>query len=119
MAIIYNVLKIYKGGMNMIEKYLEKKVELGFVETLKGCKNPIELEYYLLESNINDIDELKGKKVYGVEIIKKVNDIRVENNSVQNLFCCKESTKYILNKLANNTVTPVGLPFILDDIIGI
>ncbi|WP_423230838.1 DUF6514 family protein [Anaerobacterium chartisolvens] len=32
--------------------------------------------------------------------------------------CCKESTIGILDKLVTNSVTPVGLPFILDDMLG-
>jgi hypothetical protein len=38
---------------------------------------------------------------------------------VRNLSTCRKSTEYILNKLATNTVTPVSMPFILDDMIGV
>jgi len=102
----------------MISRCLEKKVELIPDEELVEMKNSIELEYYLVESEISDLDELKGEKVYGIEIVKKAIDMPVERQVVRNLSCCRESARSMLDKLAYNTVTPVELPFILDDIIG-
>jgi len=103
----------------MVSKFLERKVELLPNDGTISFKSPVELEYYLLESIASDFEELNGKKVYGIEIIKKVDNMLVEEKYVKNFSCCKENTKAVLNKLANNTVTPAGLPFILDDMIGI
>ncbi|MCX7920688.1 MAG: DUF6514 family protein [Clostridia bacterium] len=103
----------------MLNKYLEKKIELLPNENMIGFKNPIELEYYLLESDNSDIDELSGKRVYGIEIVKKVNAMKVEEELVRNFSCCKEDTRQVLDKLANNTVTPVALSFVIDDILGL
>ncbi len=103
----------------MLNRSLEKRIELSNNEDLQGRKNSIELEYYLLESTLSDSEELTGKKAYGIEIVKKVSDTDIESKMVKNLLCCRESTRKILDKLADNTVTPVGLPFILDDMIGI
>lgn len=101
----------------MINRYLQKKVELESVDNVIGFKGAIELEYYLIESEIKDHDELSGKKAFGVEIVRKIEN-EVETKTINNLYCCKESTINLLNTLAKNTVTPIGLPFIIDDIIG-
>lgn len=102
----------------MMNKLLEKKVELLPEEDVAGNKSPIKLEYYLLESDLDDMDELSGKKVFGGEIIKKVDGMNDEMKFVRNLSCCIENTKAVIGKLAENTVTPVTLPFILDDLLG-
>ena len=103
----------------MSNKLLEKEVELLAEGSTVEFKSPMKLEYYLVESNAEDSDELLGQKVYGIEIVKKVDGAGEELGFVKNLSCCREKTEDILNLLANNTVTPVGLSFVLDDIIGI
>lgn len=102
----------------MICKCLEKRIELIPDEKLDEFKSPIELEYYLVESDTEDLEELSNEKVYGIEIVKKIDNTKLENKLVRNFSCCKESTRNVLNKLVNNTVTPLELMFILDDIIG-
>lgn len=102
----------------MINKYLEKEMKVFFGEDGSENRNPIELEYYITESETAGHSELSGQKVYGVEIIKKSDSGRIESELIKNVSCCYERTKNILSKLAENTVTPVGLPFVLDDIIG-
>ncbi len=103
----------------MVSKYLEKRVELLPDSSLNEFEKPFILEYFLLESEENDYEELKGEKVYGIEIIKFISDTEVERSTVTNLSYNKEFAGNILNKLVYNTVTPVSVPFILDDIIGI
>ena len=102
----------------MISRYFQKKIELDSIDNELRFKSPIELEYYLLESEINDCQELFGKKAYGVEIVKKINDQHFETESVRNLSCSKKSAQTILDKLAINGVTPVGLLFVIDDILA-
>ena len=99
----------------MVCRYLEKKVEI--VSNDNGYKSPMELEYYLLESNTNEFEELYERKVFGIEIVKKVNEF-IEKGKITNLFCCREKTRSILDKLACNSVTPVSLSFVIDDLLG-
>jgi len=101
----------------MLVKYLEKKVELESFDCT-AAEEPIELEYYLLESEIRGEEELDGRKVYGIEVVKRVNDVKVERKIIKDVSCFKESTLEILKRLAENSVTPVSLPFILEDMIG-
>lgn len=119
---MYNLFEFENvlGGIhNMINRLLEKSVELIPNENAMVFKSSMKLEYYLLESNSDDMDELSGKKVYGVEIIKKVDGMNDEMQVVKNLSCCINKTKAVINKLAKNSVTPVSLRFILDDMIGV
>lgn len=103
----------------MISRQLTKKVEIQPDENMSNSNNVIELEYYLLESEISDCEELDGKRIYGIEIVKKVSASAVEKETVTNLCCCKDNAESILNKLADNSVTPVGMPFVLDDMLGV
>jgi len=100
----------------MLCKCLEKKIELIPDETEEGQNNSFELEYYLLESN--DIEH-NGESIYGFEIIKKKNNVKVENEKVRNFSYCRQNTRKVLQKLADNLVTPVELLFILDDMVGV
>ncbi|MCR4437035.1 MAG: DUF6514 family protein [Clostridiales bacterium] len=103
----------------MICKYLEKKIELLPGEDTKDCANPIELEYYLLESEENELNHVSGNKIYGIEIVKKVSEWELECETIKNYSIYKDNTREILNKLANNAVTPIELQFILDDLLGV
>jgi len=103
----------------MLSKYLEKRIEVMPDENSFSLSNPIELHYYLLESDNSETEEFQSETVYGIEIVKIVNAKKIESGIVRNLSSCKKSTEFILNKLAKNTVTPVGMPFVLDDMIGV
>lgn len=103
----------------MISKFLERKIELVPDENEKNLFYPINLEYYLVESDMPGTEDLDVEKVYGIEIVKKAEGKNTEVGLVKNFSCCRESTREVLMKLADNTVTPVGLPFILDDMIGV
>lgn len=100
----------------MICKCLERKIELKPEGAFEGLESPFELEYYLIES---DSDEFAAEKAYGIEIVKKADNVKVENKMVKNYSCCRQETKNILDKIADNMVTPSELLYILDDIIGI
>lgn len=103
----------------MTKRKLEKEVEVIADGYQNSSKFPIKLEYYLLESEMDEIGDLRGKKIFGIEVVKKMQGLEDEIKSYKDLSCCEESTQYILNKLAINSVTPLGLPYVLDDIIGI
>lgn len=78
------------------------------------------LEYYLLEKEIL----LDGFSVntYGVEIVKcskgKDNTICREYRKVFDIFCTQREAEDVLEKLARNTVTPVCLLDVLENMIG-
>ena len=103
----------------MLSKCLEKKVQLTQEGNHGSEGNNIELEYYLLESEVQDDKDILGDMAYGIEIVKTVTSIKVEKEVIRNVSCCRESVAKILDMLATNTVTPIGLPFIMDDLIGV
>lgn len=104
----------------MVCKYLEKKLILVPEDMDEEFKRTIELDYYLLESEASDSDfvELKEKKIYGIEIVKKVDSKEIENKVVRNFSCCRDNAMQTVNRLAKNTVTPMAMSYILDDILG-
>ena len=102
----------------MVSKFLEKRVEVETGEDPQQNRNAMELEYYLLEIE-TDAGEQELKKAYGIEILKKQQGIHEEKKKYQDVFCSRERTKNLVEQLAENTVTTVTLPYILDDILGI
>ena len=102
----------------MVSKFLEKRVEVETGEDPQQNRNAMELEYYLLEIE-TDAGEQELKKAYGIEILKKQQGIHEEKKKYQDVFCSRERTKNLVEQLAENTVPPVTLPYILDDILGI
>ena len=98
----------------MITKHLVKKLKL----TDEDFANPVssvELEYYLIESEVDYIPELADKKVYGVSVVKKLGETCLEEEIIKNYSSCIQSTKHILQKLHDNLVTPVSLQYVLED----
>lgn len=102
----------------MVNKFLEKRVEVEFEGVYQRQGNSLELEYYLLESEYADIGEREIQKIYGVEIVKKHQGILNERKQFENIFSNREKTKNLVDLLAENTVTPSALPYILDDLLG-
>lgn len=103
----------------MVSKFLEKRVEVEFEGFSQRMGNSLELEYYLLESEYSDIGESETQKTYGVEIVEKHQGILNERKQFENIFSNREKTKSLVELLAENTVTPSSLPYILDDLLGI
>lgn len=99
-------------------KYLEKKVEILPGECSGEIKKNIELLYYLLETDPCDIDTKTGEKFYGIEILKRTEEKKYECEMIRNFSNSETSTKNLLEILATNKVTPVTLPFVMDDILG-
>lgn len=102
----------------MLIKNLEKKIKVKHEENMISTLSIFELEYYLLESRITSDDELNGKKTFGIEIVKKLDGGKVERRSIMNFSCNIETVRDLITRLAYNSVTPVGLPDIIDDLIG-
>ena len=99
-------------------KYLEKKIDIIPEESSGEVKKNIELSYYLLESDISDFDTITGEKFYGIEILKRTEEKKYECEMIRNFSNSEISTKNLLEILATNKVTPVTLPFVMDDILG-
>ncbi|HHW00869.1 MAG TPA: hypothetical protein GXX36_15130 [Clostridiaceae bacterium] len=100
----------------MFYKRLENKITLDknnhfFLE------NPITLEYYIFEREADSRDGLDGRKVYGIGISKTIDNRHYEENVVYNFSYNFDETKNVVNMLARNTVTPVELVPVLENIL--
>lgn len=107
----------------MINRIPKEKAELRYNCQASKQENVIYLEYYLIESEIEDIDELKGTRTYGIEIVKKtdrvISETALESAAVKNVSTSKNKTEKIIELLSSNYVTPVSLDYILEDIVGL
>ena len=102
----------------MTNIYLENRLVLEDTEN-KTMVAPIELEYYLVESEFSSLDGPAGIKIYGIGIIKKTNDKHSEGEMIVDFSSSIHQTREVLGKLAGNSVTPVALKSILEDMIDI
>jgi len=104
--------------MDMSKKYFVREIDI--THQLKAGDNEKStiLEYYLIESDSHTVSEPKSNTVYGIGISKKENENYIEKHEVIDFSSDKNNTTNFINKLAVNTVTPIELPFILDDIVG-
>lgn len=101
----------------MISKYLKRKVGNEFIED-SGQGSSMELEYYLIECDAGSLSEPIGKKVYGIGVLKRIDDICCEEEIIRNFSCCIHNTQMVINKLADNLVTPITLKYVLDDLLA-
>lgn len=96
-------------------------------KTLEGTRNfhfqdqcPMQLEYYLIETEIFRSNG-HTQTIYGVEIVKKNQmfdrDITVESDMVDGVFETKEHAEEVINTLIGNSVTPVSLVNVIDDLL--
>ncbi|NLK97849.1 MAG: hypothetical protein GX272_07185 [Epulopiscium sp.] len=91
-----------------------------FLEGTRNCCTPnggtIQLEYFLLEKESKN----SLSKTYGIEIVKKCmhfgETIYTETDQIDSLTHEKESAQEIINKLIANTVTPISMLNIIDDL---
>ncbi len=102
----------------MTNIYLENRLLLENGEEAElDC--PFELEYYLVESDIAAQDGPGAKKIYGIGIIKKTKEECSEGKLIADFSCSIVRTKEVINKLISNSVTPIALHYVLEDIIGV
>ncbi|MBP3337633.1 MAG: hypothetical protein J6L59_04420 [Clostridia bacterium] len=79
------------------------------------------LDYYLLEKDV----KIEGFSVntYGIEISKREKKSEKQNfceyRRVYDIFCTKDKALETLESLVRNTVTPVSLLDVLEDLIGV
>jgi hypothetical protein len=102
----------------MLFKFFEKHVEVDRSESDQKSKDRMELDYYLLESESDDSDTQGTKKCYGVEIIKRQNGFEDEKMQYKDIYSNRERAKKLIGLLAEQTVTPSSLSYVLDDLIG-
>lgn len=99
----------------MICRFLEKKIEVLKQEIPGNAGNDLELEYYLVECSNS---EHQDDKEYGIQIVERAKGNTIESVMFRNVFSCRDSVSDLVKKLADLVVTPVTLPYILDDVLG-
>lgn len=78
------------------------------------------LDYYILEKEV----QIEGFSVntYGIEICKRAkrenNTSYFEYRKIFDIFCTEEETASVIDKLARNSVTPICMQEVLEDLIG-
>ncbi len=85
-----------------------------------GEERRFSLDYYILEKEV----QIEGFSVntYGIEICKR--DKRENNSSyfeyrkIFDIFCTEAETMDVLDKLSRNSVTPICMQEVLEDLIG-
>ena len=83
----------------------------------------IKIQYYLTKDkcNIEGIEE--AVYMYGVEVVKKMNSSGVlmyeESQKASQISRHKSEVEGIIRMLSKNTVTPMSLYYVLDNLIGI
>lgn len=103
----------------MMSKFLEKMIKIVPQEISDETGNGLELEYYLVEYEAEGEDCSLQQKGYGIEIIERENGCLKESIMFKDIYCQREKTEKLIKKLIENTVTPVSLPYILDDLVGV
>lgn len=107
-------IKIRKGELTLkYERYLYGKIQLDEEVLMQNnIYHNINLEYYKTKSN--------NSEKYGIEIVKTEyinNEEKQENKYIEALTASEEKVENILSKLKNNQVTPVGLEYIIIDML--
>ncbi|WP_058486799.1 DUF6514 family protein [Defluviitalea phaphyphila] len=93
-----------------------------FLEGIRNCSTSdgrfIQLEYFLLEREGKELSNTK--KSYGIEIVKKCDHlgqiVYTETDYIDYITYEKEKAKQIINKLIANSVTPVTMSYVIDDL---
>lgn len=102
----------------MLSRFLEKRIEIEEQEILCNPGNMLELEYYLVESDPVSDNAAVEERGYGIQIVKKESGTTYESIMLKDIHPNRETTEKLVKLLADNTVTPVTLPYIIDDMLG-
>lgn len=102
----------------MLSRFLEKRIEIEGQEIRSNPGNVMELEYYLVESSRDHENDATEEKNYGIQIIKKESGTASESIMLRDINPSREETEKLVLLMADNTVTPVTLPYIIDDLLG-
>lgn len=103
----------------MLSRFLEKRIEIEGQEIPCSSGNVMELEYYLVESDQDFESTATEEKSFGIQIIKKECGVASESIIFRDLHPCRAETEKLVMLMAENTVTPVSLPYIIDDLLGL
>ncbi len=106
-----------EGGLSM-NRYLRRTVNLDCSDEPNGLTRKIELKYYLVESSAVGNGASSECSIYGIEVVKKENGVE-EVGLVKDICLDREEVAGILDKLALNTVTPVSLHSVLEDLVNV
>ncbi|OQB14031.1 MAG: hypothetical protein BWY15_01403 [Firmicutes bacterium ADurb.Bin193] len=88
------------------------------VSVADGVEEPFELEYYIIENQTQN--ESINISTYGIEIVKtqRREGIKYTEIKTMNEICVSEKMIYnIARLLSDNSVTPLTLEEIIDDIV--
>ena len=105
----------------MLQKNLYRVVNLKSNQLGQQIGNDFTLEYYILESDVNIPEEKMTTQVYGVEITKifcnEDGKFKKETSTINDVCCSENKIKLIIDLLARNTVTPIALYDLIEDIL--
>ncbi len=103
----------------MHNKFLIRRVDNVTSEAPESKTGSFVLEYYIIESELPESNDFGKVIVYGLEIVKKLTSELSEKNQIENVFCSREAAEGLVNILAVNSVTPVSLGYIIEDMLGV
>ncbi len=129
--LLYNTNYILKKQEKIIEesvismclKRLCGSIDITDEERLnQDCIKKVQLEYYVVEEDVEeDLPDLKGK-CYGIEIVKKEltsnDDTYMENNLIKDIMFCEKRMVEFVNSLILHKVTPITLNNIVEDFLA-
>ena len=107
---------LFKEEAGMLCRFFEKQVEIESNDCICCEEKSMELEYYLTESSNTENNE---RVLYGIEIVKKHLGKITERVMFRDIFNSRKKTSDLIDLLARNTVTPMSLASILDDILAL
>ena len=100
---------------------IRKPVRKAIVNVEGDTNRSFILEYFTLEKET--YVEGSAHNTYGVEVLKRERTqggtVRIEYRKVFDVFCTEDEAINAANILADNTVTPVSLRDIIEQLIGI
>ena len=99
---------------------IRRPVRKAVVNVEDDVKRSFILEYFTLEKET--YVEGQSHNTYGVEVLKRerteLGTVRIEYRKVFDVFCTEDEAINAANLLADNTVTPVSLRDIIEQLIG-
>lgn len=112
----YNhIAKYHSKGMKIVKKKLFGIIDL---KPKLRCEQAVIVEYYMTEKEDDD-ENYDVKKLYGIEVVKKQKIDGViyrEIKSVDNISCDPQQINDLLAILHRNSVTPITVGDVLEDL---
>ncbi len=109
-----------QGRRNMIKRILlSREKVLPYDNSDNSFVQPLELEYYITESPPDRYMVNEEETVYGMSVVKKAGEGVIEEEFIRNYSCSRKDAENVVKILAANKVTPLELPYIIDDLLGV